>query len=136
MHYLLLIGAVLWFSFLVPLKVTLATAVSLVLITSVIRYVAHTLSGVAISFGDAVKAIGNSFIFLVVAGFTLLSLSKGTGITRISGLPGIAVFGAFLVAYILGFQISLRLSFGSSSVIALVSTLASTVAFLLARSLL
>jgi len=136
MHYLLLIGAILWFSFLVPLKVTLATAVSLVLITAVIRYVAHTLSGVAISFSDAVKAIGNSFIFLVIAVFTLLSFLKGTGITRISGLPGIAAFGAFLAAYILGFQVSLRLSFGISSVIALVSTLASTGVFLLARSLL
>lgn len=136
MHSLLLIGAILWFSFLVPLKVTLATAVSLVLITSIIRYVAHSMSGVAISFGDAVKAIGNSFIFLVIAVFTLFSFLKGTGVTHISGLPGLGVFGAFLAAYILGFQVSLRLSFGTSSVIALVSTLASTGAFLLVRSLL
>ena len=136
MHSLLLIGTVLWFSFLVPLKVTLATVISLLLITSLIRYVAHSMSGVTISFGDAVKAIGNSFILLVVAVFTLLSFLKGTGVTQISGLPGIGIFGAFLAAYILGFQISLRLSFGISSVVALVSTLASTGAFILARSLL
>lgn len=136
MHYLLLIGALLWFSFLVPLKVTLATTVSLALITSLIRYVAYSMSGVAVTLGDAVKAIGNSFLFLVVAVFTLLSFLKGSGVTHISGLPGIAVFSAFLAAYILGFQVSLRLSFGASAVIALVSTLASTGAFLLARGLL
>lgn len=136
MHYLLVIGTLLWFSFLVPLKVTLATGISLLLITSIIRYVAHAMSGVAISFGDAIKAIGNSFIFLAVAVFTLLSFLKGTGVTHISGLPGMAVFGAFLVAYVLGFQVSLRLSFGTSSVIALVSTAASTGAFLLSRSIL
>lgn len=136
MHYLLLIGALLWFSFLVPLKVTLATTVSLALITSLIRYVAYSMSGVAVTLGDAVKAIGNSFLFLVVTVFTLLSFLKGSGVTHISGLPGIAVFGAFLAAYVLGFQVSLRLSFGASAVIALVSTLASTGAFLLARGLL
>lgn len=136
MHYLLVIGTLLWFSFLVPLKVTLATGISLLLITSIIRYVAHAMSGVDISFGDAIKAIGSSFIFLAVAVFTLLSFLKGTGVTHISGLPGMAVFGAFLAAYVLGFQVSLRLSFGTSSVIALISTAASTGAFLLSRSIL
>lgn len=136
MHYLLLIGAMLWFSFLVPLKVTLATAISLSVITALIRHLAHSMSGVTVSFGDAVKAIGSSFIFLLVAVFTLLSFLKGSGVTRISGLPGLAVFGAFLAAYVLGFQVSLRLSFGTSSVIALASTAASTGAFFLSRSIL
>lgn len=136
MHNLLLIGAVLWFSFLVPIKVTLATSVSLVLITSLIRYLAYSMSGVAVSLSDAVKAIGNSFLFLVIAVFTLLSFLKGSGVTHISGLPGFAVFAAFLAAYVLGFQASLRLSFGTSAVIALLSTLASTGAFLLARGIL
>lgn len=136
MHHLLLIGAILWFSFLAPLKVTLATVVSLVAITSLIRYLAYAMSGIAISYGDAVKAIGNSFIFLAVAVFTLLSFLKGSGITHIAGLPGLAVFGAFLAAYVLGFQVSLRLSFGTSSILALASTAASTGAFLLSRSIL
>lgn len=135
MHYLLLIGAVLWFSFLVPIKVTLATSVSLLLITSLIRHLAYAIGGVAVSYGDAFKAIGNSFVFLAVAVFTLLSFLKGSGIAHISGLPGIAVFGTFLAAYVLGFQVSLRLSFGTSALIALASTLASTGAFLLARGL-
>lgn len=136
MHYLLLIGAVLWLLFLVPIKVTLATSLSLLLVTSIIRHLAYSMSGVAVSLGDAVKAICNSFLFLVIAIFTLLSFLKGSGVTHISGLPGFAVFGVFLAAYVLGFQTSLRLSFGTSAVIALLSTLASTGAFLLARGIL
>lgn len=136
MHYLLLIGAMLWLLFLAPLKVTLLTAISVAVITALIRHLAYSMNGVTVSFGDAAKAIGNSFIFLVVSVFTLLSFLKGSGVTHISGLPGLAVLGAFLAAYVLGFQVSLRLSFGASSAIALASTVASTGAFFLARSIL
>jgi len=136
MHYLLLIGVMLWLLFLAPLKVTLLTAISVAVITALIRHLAYSMNGVTVYFGDAAKAIGNSFIFLVVSVFTLLSFLKGSGVTHISGLPGLAVLGAFLAAYVLGFQVSLRLSFGASSAIALASTAASTGAFFLARSIL
>lgn len=136
MYLLLPIGAMIWFLFLVPLKVTLATAISLAVITALIRYIAKSMSDITVSFGDAVKAIGNSFIFLIVTAFTLLSFLKGSGVTYISGLPSLAIFAAFLAAYVLGFQVSLRLSFGTSSVIALATATVSTGAFFLSRSIL
>lgn len=135
MHYLLLIGATLWFSFLVPFKVTLATAISLAAIAALIRFLAHSLAGVTVSFGDAVKAIGNSLIFLAVAAFTLYSFLKGSGVTDISRLPMLVVFCGFLATYIFAFQVTLHLAFGTSSVIALASTVASTGAFFVSRSI-
>ncbi|RIX40309.1 MAG: hypothetical protein D3M94_21820 [Rhodocyclales bacterium GT-UBC] len=136
MHYLLLIGATLWFSFLAPLKLTLATAISLAAIAALVRFLAHFLAGVTVSFWDAVKAIGNSLIFLAIAAFTLYSFSRGSGITDISGLSVLVVFCAFLATYIFAFQFTLKLAFGTSSVIALASTVASTGAFFLSRNFL
>lgn len=133
MHYLLLIGAIVWFAFLASLKVTLAMALSLLLITSVIRYSAQAISGASVSFGDAFKAIGTSIVFLVIAIVTLLSFLAGNGVHRISGLPVLAVLGGFLSAYVLGFKFSLGISFARSAVVAFIATLASTGAFYVVR---
>ena len=135
MHYLLFIGAFLFFAFIAPLKVTLATCLLLLLITAIVRFTTRAVAGVETSYGEAAKAMGLSFFFLVVAFFTLLSFAKGTGVTQFTGLAGHVVFAAFFVAYVLGFKLSLGLSFGASAVVAIVSTVASTVLFFLFKGL-
>ena len=138
MQYLLLIGAILWFAFIAPLKVTLATCLFVLVILSIVRFSAQAVTGVQATYGEAAKAVSLSFVFLVIAIFTWVSLSlgdpKGVSI-QISGLGGYAVFGATLAAYILGFKVGLGISFGASAVIALISSVASTVAFILIRGL-
>jgi hypothetical protein len=140
MHYLLFIGAFLWFAFIAPLKVTLATSVLLVLITGVVTTTTRLVSGVQPSYGDAAKAVALSFFFLAIALFTLLSFFVGTSSTglniQITGLAAWTVLAALLAAYTLGYKFSLGLSFGASAVIAAVSTGVSTVLFLVAKAIL
>jgi hypothetical protein len=138
MQYLLLIGAILWFAFIAPLKVTLATCLFVLVMLSIVRFSAQTVTGVQATFGEAAKAIGLSLVFLVIAILAWVSLSfgvpKGMSV-QISGLGGYAVFGSTLAAYVFGFKLGLGISFGSSAVIALISSAASTVAFMLIRGL-
>lgn len=135
MHYLLFIGAFLFFAFMASLKLTLATCVLLALVCVVVRYVTRLVAGVDCSYGDALKAVGLSFFFLVLAFLALLSFAKGSGVTQFTGLAGHLVFVAFFAAYVLGFKISLRLSTGASAVVAVVSTAVSTGLFLMLRGL-
>lgn len=111
MQYLLLIGAILWFAFIAPLKVTLATCLFVLVILSVVRFSAQAVTGVQATFGEAAKAVSLSFVFLVIAMFAWVSLSfgvpKGASI-QISGLGGYAVFGSTLAAYVLGFKLGLN----------------------------
>ena len=137
MHYLLLIAAMLWFAFVAPLKVTLATTLFVLLTLMLVRLAAHAVIGMQVSFGEAAKAVSLSFVFLAIVLFTLISFyygPKGVNI-HLSGLATYAVFGSTLAAYILGYKIGLGITFGASAVIALVSSVASVAAFLLIRGL-
>lgn len=133
MHYLLLMGVIIWFAFLAPMKVTVVTSLFLLLVTSLIRYSAQAIGGAEVSFSEAVKAIGSSIFFLVIAAFTLLSFLVGSPIHKISGLPAIAVLGGFFFAYVLGFKLSLGISFASGAAVALIATIVSTGAFFFLR---
>lgn len=138
MHYLLLIGAILWFAFIAPLKVTLATCLFVLVILSVVRFTAQAVTGVQATYGEAAKAVTLSFVLLVSAMLAWVSLSfsvpKGANI-QVSELGSYVVFGSTLAAYILGFKFGLGVTFGASAVIALISSVASTVAFILIRGL-
>lgn len=137
MHYLLLISAIIWFSFIAPLKVTLATTLFVLLTLVIVRFSAQAVTGLQASFGEAAKALSLSFLFLAIALFTLVSFyygPKGVSI-HLTGLGIYVVFGATLAAYVLGFKLGLGISFGASAVIALISSVASTVAFMLIRGL-
>jgi hypothetical protein len=127
MIYLIFLIPFLFFAYIAPPPVTAAACLSIVLVTLVIKGVTRIVSGINPSFGEAFKAVILSFIFLMVAMFTLFSLSKGTGTSHFSGLSGWAVAGALLSAYVLGFKVSLGTSFGASAVIAVVSTAVSNV---------
>ena len=135
MQYLLFIIAFLFFAFIAPLKLTLATCLFLLLNIAIIRFTAKVVSGAESSFSDAAKAMALSFVLLVGAFFVLLSFSQGTGITQFTGLAGLLVFSAFLASYVLGFKLSLGLAFGASAVVAFVSSVASTAFYLVFRNL-
>lgn len=138
MHYLLLIGAILWFAFIAPLKVTLVTGLFVLFLLAIVRFSTQAVTGTQASFGEAAKAISLSFIFLAIAIFTLVSFSyapKGMNI-NLTGLAGYTVFAVTLAAYVLGYKTGLGISFGASTVIALISSVASTVAFMLIRGFL
>jgi hypothetical protein len=134
MHYLLFLGAFLFFAFIAPLKVTLAACLLLLVVTTVVRFTTRAVAGVESSYGEAAKAMALSFFFLVIAFFTLLSFATGTGVTQFTGLAGYLVFLAFFVAYVLGFKLSLGLSFVASGVVAIVSTAASMALFFALRA--
>jgi hypothetical protein len=134
MHYLLFLGAFLFFAFIAPLKITLATCLMLLIITTVVRFTTRAVAGVESSYGEATKAMALSFFFLVIAFFTLLSFASGTGVTQFTGLAGYLVFLAFFAAYVLGFKLSLGISFIASSLVAVVSAVASTGLFFLFRA--
>ncbi len=135
MHYLLLIGAFIFFAFIAPLKVTIVTCLFLLVIAAVVRFSTQAVVGFETSYGQAAKAVGLSFFFLLVAFFTLFSFAKGTGINKFTGLAGNLVFAGFFSAYVLGFKLSLSLSFGQSAAVAIVSTVLSTALFVLLRGL-
>ena len=135
MHYPLFVVAFTFFAFLAPLKVTLITCATLLMITTVVKISAQSVVGLSFSFGEAFKAVALSFFFLVVALFTLFSFSIGTQ-AQISGLPVLGVLAGFFSAYILGFKWGLGTTFGASAVIALISTLISTLFLWIGKSLL
>ena len=134
MHYLLFIGAFLFFAFIAPLKVTLAACGLLLILVAVVRYTAATVSGNESSFGEAAKGVGLSFFFLVIAFTILISFSTGTGVNRFTGLASAGVFATFLAAYTLGFKLSLGLTLGASAVVSLVSAVVSTGLFAVFRT--
>jgi hypothetical protein len=134
MHYLLFLGAFLFFAFIAPLKVTLAACLMLLVVTTVVRFTTRAVAGVESSYGEAAKAMALSFFFLLIAFFTLLSFATGTGVTQFTGLAGYLVFLAFFVAYVLGFKLSLGLSFVASIVVAMVSTATSMALFFALRA--
>jgi hypothetical protein len=134
MHYLLLALAAIAFAFLAPPKVTLAAALFLLAMMFVTRFVARMVSGIEHSYGDAIKAVGLSLFFLFGAACWLLSFSKGTGISQFDGFAALAVNAGFFTAYVLGFQLCLRLTFSASAVVAVMSSVVSALLVLAVHS--
>ena len=122
MHLLLLIGAFLFFAFIAPLKVTLAACALLVVIPLVVKVSARVIANTDASFAEAFKAVALAFVLLAVSLFTLVSFSRGTGVSQFYGLSGWVVLGFLLGSYALGFKLGLSTSFGASLGVALVST--------------
>ncbi|MDP3690575.1 hypothetical protein [Bradyrhizobium sp.] len=126
MVQLLFIAAFLFIAFIAPLKITLGVACSLLLVVGMVTLTARKLSGAPSSLGDAVRAVGLSFLFVVLAGFALFKFADLTGFRHFSGLSLWLVLGLFLLAYVLGFKLSLGLPLVTSLMVALVAAVIST----------
>ena len=127
MHYLLFIGAFIFFAFLAPLKLTVAVCALVLFVTVVVKISAQVVAGVSPTLSESFKSVFYASLFVALALLAFVSFSSGTGIHQVDGLPALAVMAGLLVAYTLGFQLGIGTSFGASAVIALISTLLSGV---------
>jgi hypothetical protein len=123
MHYLLLIGVLLWIAFLAPAKAIIIILAFTILLTSVIRYAVFSIASIKVSFADSAKAVGVSLFYMAIAAMTLLSLFKGNGL---GGIPLLLVFGALFLSFATSLSQSLSLSFVHGSFVALISAILST----------
>jgi hypothetical protein len=127
-HYLLIVGALLFFAFIAPVTITLGLALAFALVTGVVALTTKLVSGVETTIGSAAKAACLAFALLALALFTLISFSSGTGIQQFSGIPALALLAACMLSYSLGFKLALGVPMGSSIVIAGISTVVSAIA--------
>ncbi|MGJ7603077.1 hypothetical protein ACSFA7_01955 [Variovorax sp. LT1R20] len=125
MHYLLFIGALIFFAFMTPLKLAIAVCALVLFVTVVVKISAQVVAGVSPSLGESFKSVFYASLFVALALLAYMSFSSGTGNHHVEGLPAIAVMVGLFVAYTLGFQIGIGTSFGASAVVALISTLLS-----------
>jgi len=133
MVQLLFIAAFLFIAFTAPLKITLGLACSLLLVVGVVTLTARRLSGAPSSLAEAVRAVGRSFLFVVLAGLALFKFADLTGFRHFSGFSLWLVLGLFLLAYVLGFKLSLGLPWGPSLMVALVAAVISTALYWVTR---
>jgi hypothetical protein len=125
MHYLLLVGALLFFVFIAPLKTTAMLVGVGLLISLVVKVSAQAIGDISVSLPQAFRSVAYSLAFVAIALFTLGSFSIGTGMSQFSGIAGLAVLGGLFFAYALGFKVGLGTSAAASAGIAIVSTVAS-----------
>lgn len=130
MHYLLLIGVLLWVAVLVPAKTTLTIIAFTVFLTSVIRFAAFSVSSIKVTFADSAKAVGISLFYMAIAAMTLLSFFKGN---RLGGVPLPLVFGTFFLSFAASMSQSLKLPFAHGSFVALIAAVVSTGTVVLLR---
>ena len=79
-----------------------------------VKVAARLLANADVSFVDAFKAVALAFVLLAASLFTLVSFSRGTGVSEFYGLSGWVVLGFLLGSYVLGFKLGLSTSFGAS----------------------
>jgi hypothetical protein len=128
MHYILIIGAFLWFAFLAPPMVTLATAGSFALIAMIGARTAQAVTGAPASMGAVLRSVGLAFVFAGIALF---------GLTAVMGPVNFVLLAtAVFAAYVMGFSISLEVDFGPALVIAVVTTVASVGLYFLIKPIL
>ena len=125
MHYLLFIGAFVFFAFMAPLKLTVAVCALVLFVTVVVKISAQVVAGASPTLSESFKAVFYASLFVALALLAFVSFSSGTGIHHVDGLPALAAMAGLFVAYTLGFQLGIGTSFGASAVIALISTLLS-----------
>ncbi|SEL70511.1 hypothetical protein SAMN05518845_11076 [Variovorax sp. YR750] len=125
MHYLLFIGAILFFAFMTPLKLAVAVCALVLVVTVVVKVSAQVVAGNSPTLGESFKSVFYASLLVALALLAFMSFSSGTGMHHVDGWPAVAVLAGLFVAYTLGFQIGIGTSFGASAVVALISTLVS-----------
>ncbi|RTQ31861.1 hypothetical protein EJP69_24795 [Variovorax gossypii] len=125
MHYLLFIGAILFFAFMTPLKLAVAVCALVLVVTVVVKVSAQVVAGNSPTLGESFKSVFYASLLVALALLAFMSFSSGTGMHHVDGWPAVAVLAGLFMAYTLGFQIGIGTSFGASAVVALISTLVS-----------
>ncbi len=127
MHYFLLIGAFLWFAFMAPPMVTLATMVSFGLVAMVGARTATAVTGAPASWGEVLRSMGLAFAFTCLALF---------GMMAVGAVNLVFLIAALLGACVMGFKIGMGVQFGAACIIALVTTVLSAALYSLIKSVL
>lgn len=125
MLVLLLVLAFVFFAAIAPIETTIAFSASVIVTTFVVKLSAKLITGDDVSFIDALKAIGLSTLFVILAYFGLIGLTSPGG-TRFEGTSAVLFLFVFFISYIAGFSVALKTSFGHSAIIALISSLVSS----------
>jgi len=125
MHYLLFIGAFIFFAFMAPLKLTIAVCALVLFVTVVVKISTQVVAGVSPTLGESFKSVFYASLFVALVLLAYMSFFAGTGIHHVDGTPALLAMAGLFVAYTLGFQIGIGTSFGASAVVALISTLLS-----------
>jgi hypothetical protein len=125
MHYLLFIGAFVFFAFMAPLKLTIAVCALVLFVTVVVKISAQVVGGVSPTLGESFKSVFYASLLVALALLAYMSFFAAAGIHHVNGTPALLAMVGLFVAYTLGFQIGIGTSFGASAVVALISTLLS-----------
>lgn len=122
MLILLLVVALIFFAVIAPLKTTAIFAALILLILFTVKISTKIVTGNNVSLSEAFKAVGLSLFFACIAAFTITSFSSATGISDFRNTRAVIVIGLLFSSYIAGFSAALGTKFGSSAVIAAIST--------------
>lgn len=125
MLILLLISAFIFFVAIAPIKTTITLVALTFLVLFVVKISTKIVTDNNVSLTEAFKAVGLSLFFACIAIFTLTSFSSTTGIHSFKDAAAIVITGLLFSSYIAGFSVALGTKFGSSAVIAAISTVAS-----------
>jgi hypothetical protein len=85
MHYLLFIGAALFFAFMAPVKLTVAVCALVLFVTVVVKISAQVIAGTSPALGDAFKAVFYASLLVALALLAFMSFSSGTGVHHVEG---------------------------------------------------
>jgi hypothetical protein len=131
---LLVILAFIAFAYGAPPKITAITSAVLMSSALAIQALTHAVSGNRPPFIEALKAIGLSFFFVLLALLFFASATLNTiGRVILTIEPMFAVVALFL-AFSLGYSLSLRTTLAASALIAVVSTLFAALLIYAART--
>ncbi|SFP70822.1 hypothetical protein SAMN05216567_10883 [Variovorax sp. OK605] len=125
MHYLLFIGALLFFAFMTPVKLAVAVGALVLFVTVVVKVSAQVVGGVSPTLGESFRSVFYASLLVALALLAFLSFTGGVAVHHVEGWPAVAVLAGLFVAYTLGFQLGIGTSFGASAMVALISTLLS-----------
>jgi hypothetical protein len=115
---------------LAPLKASAIFLGALLLATLVVQATTTTISNVNVSMGSAFKAIVLSLFFSAVAMFTIISFMHGAPRFLVNNLSGMTLMALQYGAYILGFRMALGLTTLHAALVAIASTLITSVSIL------
>lgn len=117
----LLVLAFIFLAAVAPIETTVTLLISIIVTTLVIKVSTKLITQNDVGFLDALKAVGLSTVFAILAFMGLV----GSSLAGVGGLSILICIGLFFIAYIAGFSIALNTSFGQSAIIALISSVVS-----------
>jgi hypothetical protein len=104
MHYLLLMGAFIFFAFMAPVGTTVAFLAVLLFVSAAVKASAHSMAHVSVTLLQSLRAVAYALLFVLLWMFTLGSFSIGTGISQFTLAGSLASAVAFFLACFLGFH--------------------------------